>query len=472
MKPVLAWMKANLAIVILSALILLILPAAFIGTRMWNKQIQKSRETAANKAFNDLKALSVSYAFPPATPTGTAITMPLDAPNPVANAYFKEHRSKLDTEIAKVADAAKEINQAGHTILVDGLFVTPEVPKPPDGQPPPPDAPKPAAVVNQLKAITLAEMIVGKGDKPSVYEDLLKGINAGGPADPVRAQEALNDEQIRFRDTVKAQHNRDKLLPEEEAELTKILVKMRIGQYQHRASEISVYATRDCLPASLPRAVPSEAPDATTCFEWQFDYWMVSDLLRAVDAANTNESGRRTTLDKSVVKRIDRIDLGPVSGGTEASVTGRHGGSDNKLYDVRQARLSLVVSSAGLPALINAISRTNFMTVIGLDFVEIDPWADLDKGYYYGPDHVVRAVVNIETIWLRSWTEPLMPQSYRDLIAGAPAAEGSVPAANVPTTSRGRGAPPPDDTPAVRPKAKGMTGTKRPTTPKRGGDGG
>ena len=51
------WMKANMAIVILSAVIVLVLPAAFVGTRMWNKQIQKNRETAANKAYNDLKAL-------------------------------------------------------------------------------------------------------------------------------------------------------------------------------------------------------------------------------------------------------------------------------------------------------------------------------------------------------------------------------------------------------------------------------
>src|SRR5207248_669255 len=139
-------------------------------------------------------------------------------------------------------------------------------------------------------------------------------------------------------------------------------------------------------------------------------YWMVSDLLRAIDAANTDAAGKRTTLDKSVVKRVERLELLPATGPTEPSITGRHSGGDNKLYDVRQGRLTLIVASSGLPALINAISRTNFMTVIGLDFAEIDPWADLDRGYYYGSDHVVRAVVKVETVWLRSWTEAMMPQ--------------------------------------------------------------
>jgi hypothetical protein len=468
-------MKANLSIVILSVVILLILPAAFVGTRMWNKHIQKNREAAATKAYNDLKALAVSYAFPPQTPSGTAVTLPLEAPNSVATAFFQEHRNKLESEIAKVGDTAKEINQAGHKMLVDGLWVPPpEPPKNPDGTPAAPadpNAPKAPTQVDQFKALELAELVVGRADKPSVYEGLLKGINAGGPADPVKVFEALNEEQSRFIDKLKAQKNTDKPSAEEQAELTKQLVALRVGQYQRHASEISVYATKDCLPADLPKAVPSEAPDAVTCFQWQFDYWTVSDLLKAVDAANTDASGKRTTLDKSVVKRIEKIDLFPAAPPTPASVTGRKSGGDNKLYDVRDASLQLVVSSAGLPQLINAISRTNFMTVIGLDFSEVDPWADMEKGYYYGPDHVVRAIVKVETVWLRSWTEALMPQAYKDLLTGtsSEASSPAAPAPAAPQTSRGRNAAPPADEEAVRSKSRG---TKRPVGPKRGGDGG
>ncbi len=478
MKSILPWMKANLTIVILCALILLVLPSAFVGTLLWNRHIQKSRELAANKAANDLKALNISYILPPESPSGTPTTLALKAPNPVATAFFQDHRSKLEGEIAKVGDAAKEINQSGHPMLVDGLFVQPA----PEGAagatgatgaPAAPDAPKPAAVVDPLKTLTLAELIVGKADKPSVYEDLLKNINAGGPADPVKTLDAVNEEQGRFVDQIKAQNNRDKATAEEQTELTKKLVKLRVGQYQRHAQEVSVYATKDCLPADLPKSMPIEPPDASTCFQWQFDYWVVSDLLRAVDAANTDSSGKRTTVDKSVVKRIEKIEIFSAVGPTDASVTGRHSGGDNKLYDVRDAKLTLIVASSGMPALINAISRTNFMTVIGLDFFEADPWADLDKGYYYGTDHVVRAVVKVETVWLRSWTEALMPQSYKDLLAGA-TADSSAPMPSAPISRGSRNASPPADedsarsraAPATKPKGKS---TQRPGTNKGGG---
>ena len=44
MKPVMDWIKANLAIVILSAVILLVIPTAFVGSTYWNNRIQKKRE--------------------------------------------------------------------------------------------------------------------------------------------------------------------------------------------------------------------------------------------------------------------------------------------------------------------------------------------------------------------------------------------------------------------------------------------
>ena len=73
-----------------------------------------------------------------------------------------------------MGDTAKEINQAGHKVLVDGLFIMPPeaAPEaPPVVQPPkapaapgaqlpapvPPEAPKPSVTVDQFKALTLAD---------------------------------------------------------------------------------------------------------------------------------------------------------------------------------------------------------------------------------------------------------------------------------------------------------------------------
>lgn len=423
MKPVIAWMKANLTIVILLAVSLLILPTAFVGSQLWNKKIRTSRETAANKAMTDLNALSVTYVLPSAFPGGAAISLPRPVPNAAISEFFKTQRDALDAQVAQVGAVARTINSAGHDPLVPGLF---------------PEA------TDKLKIFQMVDLIVGKGDKPSVYQQLLNRINAGGPADPVRIAELLNEEEAKFIDGIRAKNNRDKLLPEEEAELKKKLVALRIGQYQARAAEISVYATPDCLPAGIPKAAPSEAPDPATCWEWQYDYWAVADLIKAVDAANTDPSGKRMSLDKATVKRIEKLTLDVAGAPTPVSITGRKNSTENKLYDVRHATMNLVVASSKLPALVDAISATNFMTVIGLDFTEVDPWTDLERGFYYGPEHVVNATIDVETIWLRSWTEPQMPQVVKDALAGVAAtaeAGGAAPVATpaAPATPRGRG---------------------------------
>ena len=106
--------------------------------------------------------------------------------------------------------------------------------------------------------------------------------------------------------------------------------------------------------------------------------------------------------------------------------------------------MTMVVASSKLPTLVDAISATNFMTVIGLDFSEVEPWADLERGFYYGPEHVVKATIDVETIWLRSWTEPQMPQVVKDALSGVAAtaeAGGAAPVATpaAPATPRGRG---------------------------------
>lgn len=415
MKKVMDWMKANLAIVVLSAVIVLSLPAALVGSQMWNSKIRNSRQAEVDKATKDLQGLKITYQMPGVTPGDPGKPLVLPAPNPVANEHFRKHREKLEKQITEVATVATAINSKDHAPMLDGLFPAP---------------------ANNFKTLEMAELIVGRPGKPSVYEGLLKSINAGPPADLTRVAEVLGEIEVQYREKVRSDTSRDKLMPEEEAELTKKLVAARIGQYQQRAQEIAVYATMDVLPKEILRVAPPEPPDASTCFEWQYDYWVIQDLLRAIDAANGGP-GSRANLANAAVKRIEKIALDPV-GASEASITGRTNSPENKLYDVRGADLTLVVASARLPEVINAISRTNFMTVTGLNFRQLDPWADLDQGYYYGDENVVRADIRVETIWLRSWTEPLMPEAYKAALLGT-TAEGEAAAAPPPAPVTGKG---------------------------------
>lgn len=97
----------------------------------------------------------------------------------------------------------------------------------------------------------------------------------------------------------------------------------------------------------------------------------------------------------------------------QVSITGRSTSPSNPDYDVRNAEIVAVVSSERLAVFLDALSRVNFNTVLQVRLGEVDVKADLERGYYYGNEHVVRATITLETVWLRNWTSPLMPASVK-----------------------------------------------------------
>ncbi|MDL1903628.1 hypothetical protein FBT69_02305 [Synechococcales cyanobacterium CNB] len=217
-----------------------------------------------------------------------------------------------------------------------------------------------------------------------------------------------------------------------------------IGEYQRRAREISVYADLTSLdrtgfdkrssllpPPRVTDAQGGALPDVAELFQWQWDAWLVGDLLSAVARANTSPDGDRQDVENAVVKRIEKISVedlplygdaklprlsapeGSVPLDRSTSVTGRVSSETNKLYDVRRAKMTVVVSSERLPVFLDALGQTNMITVLSVNLSEVDVWADLQKGYFYGREPVVRAELELETLWLRSWTGPLMPRYVR-----------------------------------------------------------
>lgn len=387
MKNILPWIKSNTAIVVLSALILLILPAAFVGSSMWNSKIRKNREKTVTAAMSQLDAAKVTYTTPPAVPGGKPIEFPWPAPNKVATDHFRQLRTMIDGAVKQIHVEAEAINKQGHEPLLDGVF------------------PKPASAARTLE---FTELLVTKSDKQSAYQKLLDSIKAGPAADPVKVKDVLREADTQAMDKLKAERNTDKMTEEEYKAHLDRLVKLRIGQYKEHAKSISVYATTDCLPAGVPKVIPPEPPAVTDCWKWQEDYWAVRDLLTAVKEANLVD-GKSVGVDRSVVKRIEQLTLYPLEYSMD-TVTGRKNSPTNSVYEVRYATMVVVVSSSRLPQFINAISRTNFMSVVDVDLIDVDTSKDLDRGYYYGDEHVVQATVMVETIWLKSWTSALIPE--------------------------------------------------------------
>jgi hypothetical protein len=369
------------------------------------------------------------------------VRYPVDIPNDTLTRFFREKRQTLEKQVGEVVSLAEQVNKKQP--LMDGVFPAPQ---------------------SATSTLQFAKLFVSTPDHPSVYEQLLKSINAGPAADPGPLAQQLQEMSQQAKDRAAATGANQ---PSEQdlADLRKSMSDTRIAYYQSHARDIALYAGPECLPPSIPRSAPAEPPDVVTCFGWQFDYWTIQDLLAGIDAANGGGT-KRTHVTDSVVKRIERITLGPSpytgsmdqsaaagftanAGGPPAaapSITGRKGGGPTGLYDTRTATLDLVVASARLPELINAFSKTDFMAVTGLSLQDNDSWADLESGYYYGPDNCVRVHLTVETVWLRSWLTPLMPEAIKSTVAAAaPAPEMAAPPPPPPppqpTTSKGQPKP-------------------------------
>lgn len=453
MSGLMAWIRSHVAIVVLSAVIVVSIPTAFAVSTAWNRSIRTSRQSEVETDYKKLEA-RVTYVLPPIQPGEEAVTYPAEAPNESITRWFRDRRAERDAQVKGVINAATEINREGHDLMVEGLL------------------PEPAEVSAYEKRLEFMERLVGKGGEPSAYQKLLDAIHAGPPYDAEAVAEEIQSMIQTELERARAERtgSGDVTLTREQAEaLAKRVVDYRLGRYEQRAGEISVYATLDCLPPEevIPREVPRSEADYPTwrCFELQWDFWLIADLLRAVAAANTDADGHPLPVDRSVVKRIERIrfDELPIIGDRElrreewtptpglgsdkapldpnVSITGRRSSKHNSLYDVRRAELELVVDSARLVDLVSAISRTNFMTVIGCDLSEVDVVKDLQQGYFYGPAHVIRAKLVIESVWLRSWIEPLMPPSIKRAFGIAAGAVEEAPAsapAPAPTPTRRR----------------------------------
>ncbi len=485
MNPIIAWTKKNWIIVVCSAVTLVSVPTAWFFANGMNEKVRTAREKEVTEKKKALDAAGkVNYVVHvPGLAKGWEYSGP---PNLLVTDQFKKFKERIDAATGDILKTAEDFNKGvgplaaavgrtEHKPLVDGIFPGPKT-----------------AEELEPKRREMEDVLVAKRGLPNPYQRLLDSISAGAPPDPAVIKTRL--EQQRQQAIERKKTGNRELTPEEVKSVETEMTQTRLGLYQTQASQISVYATLKCLPAdgAAGRGIATdayfranaerlanlrEAHRELWLFQW--DYWLLSDVLSAVRVANTNRDGLPTTVPDSVVKRIESIAidypklLAPKEdasmGGTmtsdaagsfldpRVSVTGRTSSAANTEYDVREVTMSVIVSSARVPDLINAISKTNFMTVIDLDLQQVDSFAELAAGYYYGDESVVRATVKIETVWLRSWLSPLMPRVVRDSLAivlpgdepSAPGDQGAA-AGAPPPAAPSRGPTPPPAAPVGR----------------------
>ena len=99
------------------------------------------------------------------------------------------------------------------------------------------------------------------------------------------------------------------------------------------------------------------------------------------------------------------------------SPTGR---TSNSVFDVRHVRLRIHADYAKLPLFVEALARSNFMSVVDMKLTALDEYdysaSGLGGPFIYGVGEMVEADLVIETLWFRNWTTPLMPEPVREYL--------------------------------------------------------
>ncbi|MFO0875243.1 MAG: hypothetical protein U0575_14900 [Phycisphaerales bacterium] len=451
MNNALHWIKTNLAIVVLGGVMVVAIVLAIIFSGRWNDAIREEAALRARKLpeIQQLQKTPVNLTIPGKPPVQMTATV-----NPTLLREYERLTGELREDARKVRELAVAHNRKDRGVLIPRLF--PEMPFVEK------DTLPPEMYEETLKA----------------FRELLRSVNAGAPptADEV-ATALLGREEQYISSTLRKQARKD-LDAQETKDLSDELSRARLALYGETAKSISVYASLDALP--LPPASLKAAATPSQMFDWQWNYWIASDILRAIGAANTEVSGPKGSVVMNPVKQVislrilNPIPVDSATSGTSSGFGGAGGpggrqapnfgsmnpggaqgpsGGDgaaggaatgapagpgealdpgkeapldykvsftgrvtNQLYDVRNVELRLVVSMERLPVIMDALARENFMTVLDLELRPADPFAAAALGYIYGNEPVAEATFLIETIWLREWTSQFMPQKLREMM--------------------------------------------------------
>tara|TARA_R100000687_G_C6445841_1_gene162794 strand:+ start:124 stop:1485 length:1362 start_codon:yes stop_codon:yes gene_type:complete len=439
-SKVLDFIKGNLIIVISVVLILALLPTGYVFSGKWNSKVQTKVKEAYDKEKRGLTSSGrVNYALP-AVLEGEQDISESRAPNTAVTNFYKQAKDARIAQVNEVAERGEAFNQGDHVELVPGLL---------------PEAPDPRTRARLGRA--MSEAIAGTQDSPSVYRRKLQRLNAGSPPNPETLVQTIEQIKVQLEQEFKSANADGNMTDEQKKRLEDALTARRLSAYIGQAKSLTFFCdtsaivngsaagetttvTREgysIIPAT--NWSPSQITESVA-FTWLWDYWIVSDILDAAALANSNAASGAMSVPEAPVKRIDRIrvsglDLNqgeaadaagggrairggaadPVAEAT-ASITGREPAQPGSPYDLRTVEVVAVVSSKDLPKFIDAIGKVNFMTVLDLDMESVDVWEELQEGYYYGEDHVVRVSMTIETVWLRSWVAPLMPNPVKEAL--------------------------------------------------------
>jgi hypothetical protein len=411
------WVKSNWLIVVLSVVALAALPTMFFFSSKMSKGLRDKVQRDAAAAEKEVTGSTVSYGIPDVKRPDQKVFEKNTDVNEILTKKIAQVREAIKSEGALLGAEAVKFNQGNHRPLVDGVFPTP-------------------GGISQ-KYQFAREYI------ENMPKRLLDEVNAKGPMEPARLAAELADYKKAREERMKAVGGAAQADPEEAEKLKQELLAQRMDRYRAWAQQTSFYAEISTgLFVDNPMQVPNPIPPMSRLWDWQMRAWVTEDLLRGFAQANAAAAGgAQGNVTNGVVKRVVKIAISnadytdtadetpadqiveaqvaeaknPVAPDMTQSITGRYSGpqTGNRYYDLRTATVELIVAPEKLPYLFDALAQVNFMTVLKIEMENLDAVDELTKGYYYGTDHVVRATMTVETIWLRDWMKQYMPKTVK-----------------------------------------------------------
>lgn len=458
MTPVLQWIKSHVVVVICSVLIIAAPVASYIVA---GGMVESARSDLQGRAsgLRDLKSnrtTTVSLEVP-----GSAVASISAAPNQRLVDAYREAVEKISgqADLIRAAGLAHNRNINGRTRSGDELMPG-HFPVPPGGR----------TGFEEMPARLHVALV-------DAYEGLLDSVGAGMPPSSADVAGRLDRRRVNFvagqrKDSVSE-------LDDDELEgLRSELTDARLTIYREAATgedgsdPIRFYADESVL--GVP-PVPSGSLPMATMFDWQWRFWVTEDLLFAFADANGDED-----VLTGPMKRVLSFSIAPVGAGGEDANGGGGGGRggggmgtpgmgnagmggagrnmgggggaaaapgivgapadpgvaqvdsslearrdpsvsitgrvSNDVYDIRTVQCSIVVSTRGLPKVLDAIARRNFMTVLDLKLRPADSFEAAREGFIYGVEPVSVVDLTIETVWFREWTAESMPKDMREML--------------------------------------------------------
>ena len=342
--------------------------------------------------------------------------------NPQLLDRYQEVVGQIREDAERIREEAVQFNRKQRGVLVPDLF------------------PVPPAHRRETLPFKMHRNLV------EAYEQLLDEVQAGSPPSANDVRENIEAARERLTTQVLLEN----LTAEDQAWLAEQLANTRLSQYADAAAAIGLYASLDRLGIPGEGSVPprAEGQGLVDLFEWQWQYWIIEDILLALHEANKDSS---SVLD-APAKRLVSIDLfahtgrvasaPPQTAGRGRGAPGRSssdagsaettapavdpaievaldftasftGRSTNPLYDVRWISLVIVVDTARMPEVFDALAQRNFITITEAAIQPVDPFSALKDGYFYGTAPASKVTLELETIWFRQWTAQFMPDELK-----------------------------------------------------------